>query len=168
MLPAMAASPPPAAVSNDFPFFHSGPVAGRTHGATNMCAAAAATAAAAAAPPRASAPPGAVAVPAGCMARCTMWLCPSAWGQPQPRGLPACLRVPQDGRTGFPALPTGMHGSSSLHCCYPCCRYIEVYSWIRSHYPYWDRNGGRDHIVVSLWGGRGGAISGGGFCEAWG
>lgn len=31
---------------------------------------------------------------------------------------------------------------------------IEVHAWIRSHLPYWDRNGGRDHIIVSwrwLW-----------------
>jgi hypothetical protein len=32
----------------------------------------------------------------------------------------------------------------------PACprRFIEVFHWVRSHYPYWDRNGGRDHIVV--------------------
>jgi hypothetical protein len=29
-----------------------------------------------------------------------------------------------------------------------CCRFIEVYHWIRSHYPYWDRNAGRDHMLV--------------------
>jgi hypothetical protein len=29
-----------------------------------------------------------------------------------------------------------------------CCRFIEVYHWIRSHHPYWDRNGGRDHMLV--------------------
>ena len=28
------------------------------------------------------------------------------------------------------------------------CRLIEAFHWIRAHYPYWDRNGGRDHIVV--------------------
>ncbi|KAL4419203.1 hypothetical protein ABPG77_000597 [Micractinium sp. CCAP 211/92] len=26
---------------------------------------------------------------------------------------------------------------------------IEVFHWVRSHYPYWDRNGGRDHILLS-------------------
>ncbi|KAL4438037.1 hypothetical protein ABPG77_004258 [Micractinium sp. CCAP 211/92] len=25
---------------------------------------------------------------------------------------------------------------------------IEVHAWIRSHLPYWDRNGGRDHIIL--------------------
>ena len=28
------------------------------------------------------------------------------------------------------------------------CRLIEAFHWIRAHYPYWGRNGGRDHIVV--------------------
>lgn len=26
---------------------------------------------------------------------------------------------------------------------------IEVYQWIRTHHPYWERNQGRDHIIVS-------------------
>ena len=25
---------------------------------------------------------------------------------------------------------------------------IEAHSWVRSHLPYWDRSGGRDHIIV--------------------
>jgi hypothetical protein len=27
--------------------------------------------------------------------------------------------------------------------------FIEAWSWVRSHHPYWDRRGGRDHIIVS-------------------
>lgn len=27
---------------------------------------------------------------------------------------------------------------------------IEAWSWLRSHYPYWDRKGGKDHILVSI------------------
>jgi hypothetical protein len=26
---------------------------------------------------------------------------------------------------------------------------IEVFHWVRSHHPYWDRKGGSDHILVS-------------------
>jgi hypothetical protein len=29
------------------------------------------------------------------------------------------------------------------------CRLLEAQRWLGSHLPYWDRNGGRDHIVVS-------------------
>ena len=25
---------------------------------------------------------------------------------------------------------------------------IEVYHWLRAHHPYWDRSGGRDHIIL--------------------
>lgn len=28
---------------------------------------------------------------------------------------------------------------------------IEVHAWIRSHHPWWDRHGGRDHIIVRRW-----------------
>ena len=28
---------------------------------------------------------------------------------------------------------------------------LEAWSWLKSRYPYWDRNGGKDHILVSIW-----------------
>lgn len=40
-----------------------------------------------------------------------------------------------------PAVIPRVHGTINM--------LIEVHAWIRSHLPYWDRNGGRDHIVVS-------------------
>ena len=43
---------------------------------------------------------------------------------------------PPGGRIG----PRALAGSMML---------VEAHNYIRSHFPYWDRNGGRDHIVVS-------------------
>jgi hypothetical protein len=58
----------------------------------------------------------------------------------------ACFINPILGSNDFPYFHGGpvawrTHAAANM--------FIEVFHWVRSHYPYWDRNGGRDHIVVS-------------------
>lgn len=43
-------------------------------------------------------------------------------------------------------VPTGADCSQSC-ICPP--RLMEVHHYISTHFPYWNRNGGRDHIIVS-------------------
>ncbi|PSC68519.1 exostosin-like glycosyltransferase [Micractinium conductrix] len=58
-----------------------------------------------------------------------------------------CLIFPVLDSNDFPFFHGGpaahrLHGGTNM--------LIEAQSWIRSHFPYWDRNGGRDHILAAL------------------
>ncbi|PSC76174.1 exostosin-like glycosyltransferase [Micractinium conductrix] len=59
----------------------------------------------------------------------------------------SCLIFPILGANDFPFIHGGpaawrTHAAANLM--------IEVYHWIRSHHPYWDRHGGRDHLLLSV------------------
>lgn len=77
--------------------------------------------------------------------------------QPLPLGVP--LGVPV-GPSWAASLPR--HAMPPARCLLAAPRRLmEVHHWISTHLPYWDRNGGRDHIVVSAcWGRVGLAVQG--------
>lgn len=58
----------------------------------------------------------------------------------------ACLTYPILGAADFPFFHGYTYGNRAQHSSN---MQEEAWLWLRSHMPYWDRNGGRDHIVLS-------------------
>jgi len=59
---------------------------------------------------------------------------------------PSCNAHPVYGYNDFP----WFHGGPGVNRAQSATNmWIEAWSWIRSHYPYWDRHGGADHIVLA-------------------
>ena len=58
----------------------------------------------------------------------------------------SCNAFPVYGFNDFP----WFHGGPGVNRAHSATNmWIEVWSWIRSHYPYWDRHGGADHILLA-------------------
>jgi hypothetical protein len=59
---------------------------------------------------------------------------------------PSCNAHPVLGFSDFP----WFHGGPGANRAHSATNmWIEAWSWIQSHYPYWDRHGGADHIVLA-------------------
>jgi hypothetical protein len=58
----------------------------------------------------------------------------------------SCMYWPVLGAADFPYFHGGPNGNRVSH---GTNMWLEAWSWLRSHHPWWDRFGGRDHILVS-------------------